>query len=297
MSSEETNIPTVEPEILGTDKSIVRYQGATIEELAQSDQGKAFLERAIDIMKTLRAASIALTYPHDWVLFKAEDRITGYLQDVGCQRIRDMWGIEIFNISDWTRVEGEDKEFSYTLTADGMCKRTGGVVEKITGTRYSYEDFIVKRRLNKLQIEAEVKKAARANLDGSIVRELAALKSVPAEELDQVWAAAGMGGYKTTKLCPKGRGFGSQAERQGANIKQSDEIPAELQPMCQQCDPPYRMKFVPSGVSKTNDRPYDAFWTCTRNKDHKTVKHADVLKSIEDRKRASDGSGAGEHSA
>ena len=296
MSSEETNIPTVEPEIVDSDKSVVRYQGATIEELAQSENGKIVLERAIDIMKTLRAASIALTYPHDWVLFKADDRITGYLQDVGCQRIRDMWGIEIFNISDWTRVEGEDKEFSYTLTGDGMCKRTGGVVEKISGSRYSFEDFIVKRRLNKLQIEAEVKKAARANLDGSIVRELAALKSVPAEELDQVWAAAGMGGYKTTKLCPKGRGFGSQAERSGANVQQAADVPADQQPFCQQCDPPYKMKFVPGGISKANDRPYDAFWTCTRNKDHKTVKHADVLKSIEDRRKASEGSG-GDYSA
>ncbi len=277
--SKETE--TVTGEIVPPDTGLVKAQSVTIEQLANDDLGLEKVERGIAIMKTLRAASIALTFPHDWVLFKAEDRITGYLQDAGCQRVKDLWGIEITDIQDYIRAEDPDtKDFSYSITGNGFSKRTAQLVENITGTRYSYEDFIVKRKLRNLQVEVEVKKAARANLDGSIVRELAGLKSVPMEELDAVWKTAGMGEYKTSKLCPRGRGFGTADERAGGSSDKNGGVEVQDIPFCSFCEPPERLVF----------RAEKQFWGCRNYAKHPNdkmiIQHKDLLKQIEDRKKA-----------
>lgn len=284
MSTEDPNVKPVNGDVVGPDSSVIRVQSATVEELSQTPEGMVVLERGIEIMKVLRAASIAMTYPHDWVLFKAEDRITGYCQDAGCQRFSDIWGIEVNNLGDWIRAEDPDtKDFSWTITGDGLSKRTGQVVVGISGTRYSYEEFITRRRLPRLQVETEVKKAARANLHGSIVRELAGMKQVPVEELDQVWAVAGMGAYKTSKLCPRGRGFGTGNERVGgASAEKNGGIDQADIPMCDYCDPPIRLVYREKG-----DPP---FWGCPNYTKHPgkrmTLNHADLLKQIESRKKA-----------
>lgn len=285
MSSEDPNAKPVEAEVVPPDTTIIRTQAATIEELSQTDEGKIKLARGIEIMKVLRSASIAFTYPHDWVLFKAEERITGFCQDAGCQRFADFWGIEIYNLGEWIRTEDPDtKDFSWTITGDGLSKRTGLVVTGISGTRYSYEEFITRRRLPRLQIETEVKKAARANLHGSIVRELAGLKSVPIEELDQVWSTAGMGAYKTSKLCPRGRGFGTGNERAGgASAEKNGGIDQADIPVCEYCDPPVKLVYREKG-----DPP---FWGCPNYNKHSAkrmiISHSDLLKQIENRKKAS----------
>jgi hypothetical protein len=291
MSQEEDKGAERTAEFVGPDTQLARTQASTVDALAQTEEGVDIVARGITIMKMLRAASIALTHPQDWVLFKAEDRITGYCQDAGCQRFSDLWGIEIFNLGQWERAEDpETKDFSYSITADGLAKRTGQTVVGITGVRYSTEDFITKRRLGRLQIDAEVRKAARANLHGSIVRELAGMKQVPEEELNQVWAQAGMPG-KTSAKCNRGRGFGTAAERHGAQVQQSDDIKPGEEPFCQQCDPPTKMKFIPGGVSKDSGRPYDAFWGCpVKNSGHKGMKHADHMKSVEQQRKAGAGS-------
>lgn len=278
MSTEDPSAKPVNGEIIPPDTTIVRSQASTVEELSQTPEGMVVLERGIEIMKVLRAASIAMTYPHDWVLFKAEDRITGYCQDAGCQRFSDIWGIEIYNLGTWDRTEDPDsKEFSWTITGDGLCKRTGQVVVGISGTRYSYEDFITRRKLPRLQVETEVKKAARANLHGSIVRELAGMKSVPVEELDKTWAVAGMGAYKTSKLCPKGRGFGTGNERAGGTSaeKNGGIAPTDI-PFCSYCEPPSRLVFREKG-----DPP---FWGCANYtkhpKDKMIISHTELLERI-----------------
>jgi hypothetical protein len=279
MSQEDPNAKRVEAEVVPPDTSIATTQAATVEQLAQTEEGLVVLERGIEIMKVLRAASIALTYPHDWVLFKADDRITGYCQDAGCQRFSDIWGIEIYNLGEWLRAEDpDDKTFSWTITGDGMSKRTGQIVTGISGTRYSYEDFITKRRLPRLQVETEVKKAARANLHGSIVRELAGMKSVPMEELDNIWKVAGMGEYKTTKLSPKGRGFGTADERAGGSSDKNGGVDVQDIPFCSFCEPPERLVF----------RPEKKFWGCRNYKKHESdkmiIQHDVLLKQIADRK-------------
>lgn len=285
MSPEDPNVRPVNGEIVGPDTAIARTQAATIEELSQTEEGKVIVARGIEMMKILRSASIAFTYPHDWVLFKADDRITGFCQDAGCQRFADIWGIEIYNLGEWMRTEDPDtKEFSWTITGDGVSKRTGLTVTGIAGTRYSYEEFITRRKLPRLQIETEVKKAARANLHGSIVRELAGLKSVPVEELDQVWSVAGMGAYKTSKLCPKGRGFGTGNERAGGTSaeKNGGIAPTDI-PFCSFCEPPERLVFREKGNPP--------FWGCRNWEKHKNdkmvISHEDLVKRLDAEKAKS----------
>lgn len=278
MSSEDPDGPVI-GDIVPPDSSLVRSQAATVEELSQTEEGLAKLSRGIEIMKMLRAASIAMTYPHDWVLFKAENRITGFCQDAGCQRFSDIWGIEVYDLGTWDRTEDPDtKDFSWTITGSGLSKRTGQVVVGISGTRYSYEDFITKRKLPRLQVETEVKKAARANLHGSIVRELAGMKSVPMEELDQVWTVAKMGAYKTSALCPRGRGFGTADERAGGSSEKNGGVDVQDIPFCSFCEPPERLVF----------RPEKKFWGCRNYKSHEKdkmiIQHDVLLKQIADRK-------------
>lgn len=292
MSTENPN-ESITGEIVPPDTGIARTQAATIEELSQTEEGIVKLNRGLEMMRVLRTASIAATFPHDWVLFRAAeptgDRITGYCQDAGCQRFADFWGIEIFDLEDFIKSEDPDtKEFSWSITGSGLSKRTAQMVTGITGVRYSYEDFITKRKLNRLRIDAEVKKAARANLHGSIIRALAGMKSVPVEELDQVWGQSEMSKYKNSKLCPHGRGFGSQAERQGAQVQQADDIQPGEEPLCEQCNPPKKMKFVAAGESRSSGKPYAAFWSCSaQGSNHKTIPHAEHMKKVLDRRQAS----------
>ena len=64
------------------------------------------------MIETLRKSSIRATHPEDWVLFKAAEeqggQVVGYLEDAGCDRVRDLWGIEIFDISRPEKVAGAD---------------------------------------------------------------------------------------------------------------------------------------------------------------------------------------------
>lgn len=280
MSQEnQKQTPQAEAEVVERETGLAtRSIPVSIDEIAAQEGGEALVQRAIEIMKALRAASIALTHPSDWVLFKAENATTAFLQEVGCQRIQDLWGVEIYDLSPWTRTDDPDtKDFSYSITATGHSNRTGQTVYGITGTRYSYEPFITKRKLPALQIINEVQKAARANLNGNIVRELAGMKSVPIQELDLVWQLAKMS--KTSNDCAKGRGFGTADERVGgASNKTGGLEPADI-PVCDYCDPPVKLVYRESGN----------FWGCPMYKKHEskkmTINHDVLLKRIEERKK------------
>ncbi len=102
-------------------------------ETPRGSQAKFAYDPEIQTFAFKKSLLTGLTYPHDWVLFKAEDRITGYCQDAGCQRFSDIWGIEIYNLSDWDRTEDpETKDFSWTIAGDGLSKRTGQTVVGIS---------------------------------------------------------------------------------------------------------------------------------------------------------------------
>ena len=219
----------------------------------KGDEAIRIIETKDMILRRIRALSLRLTSPNDWVLFRTRDgEVYGYVTEAGCQRFRQLWGIEINNVSD-PRVEQEsDGEFSVTLTGDGYCNLTRLGVTGIIGQRGSREDFVKYEKGTKLQ--SLVKKAARANLDGNITRELCGLKNVPEAEIKEAWKDTG----KTTDRCAKGKGFGTQAEREGAEVQTGPD--GVKPPACPKCgtEP---MRFRPAGKKKNGDS-YSAFWGC-----------------------------------
>lgn len=263
-----------EPEVVEESRELARPSvPTTINELAAHDKGVAIVEQRLQIFNTMRIASIQLTMPNDWTLFRTDDgRISGYLGDQGCDRIKKLWGISVSNLGKMERIDDLERagEFAYRITGDGSCGLTGEAVFEMEGVRYSTERYALEKPEG-IQRTVAVQKAARANLDGGITRELAGLKSVPSEELESAWKAS-KETWKKIDLCNKGRGFGSGAERKGAQVQQSDEIPVQFQPKCDQCQG--LMKLVPAGKSQSG-RPYDAFWGCAKDRTHKpTIPHA-----------------------
>lgn len=186
----------------------------------------------VRVIQTLRAASIRATGPPDWVLFKSPDehggQIVGYLQDCGADRVRDLWGIEIFNVSKPEKIVGDTPgAFYYLISGDGHCRLTGQRVESMEGGRSSLEDFCKGKA--GAELELAVRKAARANLDGGITRELAGMKSVPIEELKDAWT----GTKKQVESCRLGRGFGTRSERLGARSEKAPDVDPPICPHCQ----------------------------------------------------------------
>lgn len=233
----------------------------TLSELAAL-KGEALevIEARVQVLETLRKAAIRATSPEDWLLFKSPEedggQVVGYLQDAGADRVRDLYGIEIYDVSKPEKIAGNDPNvFHYLITGSGRCKLTRQVIEHVEGGRSSTDDFCKDKR--GADLELAVRKAARANLDGGITRELAGMKSVPLAELEAVWA----GTSKKVENCRRGRGFGTRAERVGgASAKAPDVAP----PVCAACGT--------TGVYRPakNDRP--AFYGCPKYETHKDRK-------------------------
>src|SRR5262245_36954160 len=171
----------------------------------------AVIEAKITVLTTLRRAAIRSTSPEDWTKFKTKEEHGGqevaYLQDAGCDRVADFFGIVKYNISKPEKVVGADPtQFHYLIQGNGRCKLTGQIVESVEGGRSSTDDFV--KGKTGVELELLVRKAARANLDGNIVRELAGLKAVPVAELAAAWA----GTNKRVEQCRRGRGYGTADE-------------------------------------------------------------------------------------
>jgi len=204
----------------------------TLSELAAL-KGEAIevIEARVLVLETLRKAAIRATSPEDWLLFKSPEeqggQIVGYLQDCGADRVRDLYGIEVFGISKPEKIVGNDPAvFHYIVTGSGRCKLTRQVLEEVEGGRSSTDDFC--KGKTGADLELAVRKAARANLDGGITRELAGMKSVPIADLEHAW----VGTSKKIENCRRGRGFGTRDERLGgASAKAPDVEP----PVCPHC--------------------------------------------------------------
>ncbi|MCK5318249.1 MAG: hypothetical protein KAJ55_10055 [Anaerolineales bacterium] len=220
---------------------------------ARKGEGLAIIEARAKILETLRKAAIRATSPEDWLLFRDKvGAVIGYLQDCGCDRVRDLYGIEVQNVGRPEKVSGEDGgSFTYLIMGGGYCGITHQTVEAIEGGRSSTDDFV--RDKQGVELELAVRKAARANLDGNITRELAGLKSVPLGELNEAWKDSN----KTSADCRLGRGFGSGAERQGADVQTGAGVPQSQAPKCPKCGGP--MKFV-----RAKEGKYEAFWSCAK---------------------------------
>jgi hypothetical protein len=204
----------------------------TLNDLAAlKGEGIEIIEARQTILETARRAAIRMTTESDWVLYKAPDgQITGYLQDCGADRVRDLLGIEIHSVSEPLKVQGDQPGvFHYLIRGSGRCKMTRQELEEIEGGRSSGDDFCKNKA--GVELELAVRKAARANLDGNITRELAGLKSVQVEEIAAAWE----GTKKKVERCHKGRGFGSGVERHGG---QNENVPDIEPPRCAHCNTP-----------------------------------------------------------
>jgi len=204
----------------------------TLSELAAL-KGEAIevIEARVQVLETLRRAAIRATSPEDWILFKSPDeqggQIVGYLQDAGADRVRDLYGINIFDISKPEKIMGNDPTiFHYLVSGSGRCNLTRQVVEEMEGGRSSTDDFC-KGKVG-AELELLVRKAARANLDGNITRELAGMKSVPVNQLAEAW----VGTKKTIDQCRRGRGFGTRDERVGGASSKAPDVDPPVCPHC-----------------------------------------------------------------
>lgn len=204
----------------------------TLSELAaRKGEAVEIIEARVLILQTLRTAGIRATSPPDWVLFKTPEehggQVVGYLQDCGADRVRDLFGIEVYDVSTPEKIIGADPAvFHYLIRGSGRCKLTRQVLEQVEAGRSSTEDFV--RGKTGMDLDLNVRKAARANLDGTITRELAGMKSVPLEDLMRAWD----GTPKRVEDCRKGRGFGTHDERVGGA---SDKAPDVEPPVCPHC--------------------------------------------------------------
>jgi len=204
----------------------------TIADLAaRKAEGIEIIEARGVVLATARKIGLRLTSPPDWVLFKAPEehggQIVGYLQDAGADRVRDVTGIEIYDVSTPEKVVGAmPGEFHYIVRGSGRCKLTGQIVETMEGGRSSTDDFA--RGKTGVDLELLIRKAARANLDGNIVRELAGMKAVPVEDLESAWS----GTHKKIEQCRLGRGFGTRDERLGARTEKAPDVDPPICPHC-----------------------------------------------------------------
>lgn len=236
---------------------------------AQGGEGVAIFNARAEILNTARSHAIRVTHPEDWVLYKSpDDRTVGYLEDAGCERVRPIFSISIFDIEEPTKVLADDgKSFAIITRGRGRCGLTLDAVDGAEGIRESTDDFV--KDLHGIKKEMRVRQASRANLDGRIVRELAGLGSVPVDELARVW----QGTEKNVEHCRKGRGFGSQDERHGGT---KEGAPNVTPPECPHC----KIPLVFRSAKKA--------WGCKNYESHKDkrvwIEHEDWIKELELRK-------------
>jgi hypothetical protein len=239
----------------------------TISELAALAGGAIDVITArVQVISTLRKASSQATHPEDWILFKSPDeqggQIVGYLQDAGCDRVRDLWGIEVYGITLPQKITGTQPGiFTYIVSGSGRCKLTQQVLESIEGGRSSADDFC--KGKEGAELELLVRKAARANLDGNVTRELAGMKSVPLDELKAAWT----GTTKRVEQCRRGRGFGSHDERVGGRSAKAPDVEP---PVCNVCGT--------KGVYRPGKDGRPAFYGCpnyTKHADRKWIQDAE----------------------
>lgn len=249
MNGEQATETEVVQEAKQLQKTAVAPQ--TVEELAalEGNRGVELIKRRLDILAAARLGSIARTFPRDWVLFKAESGIYGYLQDSGCERVKDIWGINIFNVSDFIHEDQEDGSRLYIITGDGTSNLTRSTVERVIGARDTDSMLMGRKDVSPAQLKLDTMKGARSNLDGGIVRHLAGLASVPIEELNRIFGRSESQDLTGFNL---GKGFGSQAVRAGATPeKQESYGPAPKCPTCKAT-----MKFFEGRSGR------EPFWGC-----------------------------------
>jgi hypothetical protein len=246
---------TIEPEVLKDEIQKRRtVVPSTLSELAAL-KGEAIeiVEARIQVLETLRKAAIRMTHPTDWILYRSDDgNVTGYLQDCGCDRVRDLYGIEVYDVNPPEKISGIEGEFTYIVRGSARCKLTRQVLEDVEGGRSSTDDFCKDKE--GAELELTVRKAARANLDGNLTRELSGLKNVPLSEIEAAYSASS----KKVDGCRLGRGFGTKKERDGTTVVRKGTPTDVPIPQCSKCNNP--MDYIAAGEKDGNT--WRAYWKC-----------------------------------
>ena len=182
------------------------------------------IETAIQMLERIRKASIAATYPSDWIIHTSTDsdgaliRQVGYLQDVGAERAGKPWGIGI-SAPAIEREDFPDGTYSYHMIAEAWSRVTGERFEYVEGSRWSGAGFFQRKSAdgpNEKVDPTAVRKSAWANLHGRAVRSLAGLNAVPLDQL----TAAGIDTAKVVMIAyQKGAKGGESA---GASVGTTD---------------------------------------------------------------------------
>jgi len=108
------------------------------------------IETAIQMLERIRKASIAATYPSDWIIHTSTDsdgaviRQVGYLQDVGAERAGKPWGIGI-SAPAIEREDFPDGTYSYHMIAEAWSRVTGERFEYVEGSRWSGAGFFQRK--------------------------------------------------------------------------------------------------------------------------------------------------------
>jgi hypothetical protein len=251
---------------------------ASLDELAvYKSEAVEIMEARGRVLATARTIMIRATFPTDYTLYKKPTgQVTAYLDDNGGDRVRDVLGIEIFDVSTPERITTNDPAvFHYVVTGSGRCKFTGQIIERVEGWRSSTDD--VCKGKSGGELEKLVRKSARANLDGSITRTLSGLQNIPLAELETVWAA-----QTTTKRIadiPLGRGFGSFGQSPG-------NAPDVDPPICPHCKTP--------GVYRPAKGERPPFYGCPKYASHPQKKwFVDAAEWIEKQSKLTPAQAAG----
>ena len=157
------------------------------------------LDKTTDVIakhRELLEASIKVTYPEDWVVYPSRDgHKLCYLQDVGCQRIRALWGIS-FDRTDLMRdmieeriEDDDDVHFQYIARVGGACSVTGETSDEL-GSRLTSDGLFKiawhdarNEPSERARLKANVRKAALANGQGRLVRKFTGTNLMPIEVL------------------------------------------------------------------------------------------------------------------
>ncbi len=159
----------------------------TLSALAASD-----VQQAAAAAVEMQRASIALTFPEDWVMFRAKDGAeVCFLEDVGCARVRPLWGISFDSVDyrrDFIEHELDDGHLFIEATARATSALTGEEAVEI-GSRSSDGFFgsawaaSESKPVERERVKSNIRKAALANARGRIIRTLTGLGQVPVKEL------------------------------------------------------------------------------------------------------------------
>jgi len=192
-------------------KSIV--ESLNLQELAVSDPAKLVdtINKWADAVETIRERAVKSTRPIDWVLMKTnEGVITGFPKRSGCEKIRKILGISIYNVQQPATQEDpkDHTRIAVSVVGDGVCGLTRETVEGVRGLRSSSEKFI-----GRAAQWTDLFQAARSALDNRITRILGAVSQVELAELARI---QGMTPEEFEGLANKGSGYGSAAQREAS---------------------------------------------------------------------------------